>query len=443
MEFSTETLIQVAKLLLNDWQEQGLSLQEMDAHELECELQGGLQGVGQQVLRGLWEAQEAQIHEGGVTCEHPDCKGSPMKRVSRREVQVTSIWGLVKYRRGEYVCSQGHRQAALDEQQRLHPGQPTPYLEMLLGLSGAEMPFEQGAGWVKTWLQVEVSPNTVRRATHTLGKRQQAAEQAWYAESQSQEAQREREKASAERPRRVYASLDGGFVPVRKGQNGQEDWREAKVVAWYQEGQAYGTEARRVRDVALYGTLEDKDGFGELFWASGYQYGADRAQEQVVIADGAAWLWDLVQTYFPKAVQILDWTHAVAYLHAIRRAWNPQDEQAGDQWLAENKSLLWDGDVDRVIAHCRLLADACGPPASAATTAAGYFERHAQRMDYGRFRKQGYFIGSGTVESGVKRLSSARLKIAGARWNMESGELVLKARSVVLNRSWHFLPLAA
>ena len=40
-------------------------------------------------------------------------------------------------------------------------------------------------------------------------------------------------------------------------------------------------------------------------------------------------------------------------------------------------------------------------------------------------------------------LSSARMLIAGVRWIMDSGELVLKARSVFVNRSWHLLPTTA
>jgi hypothetical protein len=415
----------------------------MDAAEVERQVQSGLQEVGQQLLRGLWEAQDIHLHEQGVVCEHAECRGSQMRRVARREVQVMSMWGPVKYRRGEYVCEGKHRRVALDEQQELHPGQPTPQMEMLLGLSGAAMPFEQGAAWVQTWLQVDVSPNTVRRATQTLGERQEAREQTWYDESESQEHQRERLKDTVTRPQRVYASLDGGFVPVRKGQNGEEDWREAKVVAWYQEGQSYGEEEKRAQQIELYGTLERKETFGELFWGSGYHYGADLAEEVVVVADGAAWIWDLVQTYFPHAVQILDWTHALEYLHAIRRDWNPQDEAAGEQWFIDNRTLLWEGEVERVIHQCRMLASARGPTAETAATAAAYFERNLHRMDYDYFREHGYFIGSGTIESGVKRLVSARMKIAGARWNLGSGEKVLKARCAFLNHAWHQLPIAA
>jgi hypothetical protein len=295
---------------------------------------------------------------------------------------------------------------------------------------------------VQTWLQVDVSPNTVRRATQTLGERQEAREQTWYDESESQDHQQERLQDAITPPQRVYASLDGGFVPVRKGQNGEGAWREAKAEAWYQEGQAYGEEEKRAQQIELYGTLERKETFGELFWGSGYHYGADLAEEVVVVADGAVWIWDLVQTYFPHAVQILDWTHALEYLHAIRRDWTPQDEAAGEQWFIDNKTLLWNGEVERVIHQCRILASARGPTAKAAATAAAYFERNLHRMAYDHFREHGYFIGSGTIESGVKRLISARMKIAGARWNMGSGEKVLKARCAFLNRSWHQLPIA-
>ena len=442
MKFSTETLNQVAALLLADWHQQGLTPSEMSAAEIEKALQEGLQDVGKQLLAGIWEAQGRRLHEAGVTCQHPNCQGEPMRRIARREVQVTSLWGPVAYRRGEYACEQGHRRVALDEQQGLHPGQPTPRLEMLLGASGAVMPFEQGADWVQNWLQVKVSPNTVRRATCTLGSRQEAEEQVWYEQSADQEAHRQRQGTLSDPPERVYASIDGGFVPMKKGQNGDEGWREAKLVTWYQEGKVYGDQKRRAKAVKIYGTLEDKQGFGELFWSSGYHYGADLAEEVVVVSDGAVWIWDLVETYFPQAVQIVDWTHAAEYLHAIRKAWEVDAETKGKQWLTENLERLWEGEVQEVISHCRELAAQGGATAAAASTAAGYLERHAHRMDYKRFREQGYFIGSGTIESGIKRVIGARMKIAGALWNQSSGDMVIKARCAFLNSSWNNLSLA-
>lgn len=57
-----------------------------------------------------------------------------------------------------------------------------------------------------------------------------------------------------------------------------------------------------------------KRSFAKLAWATGCQRGADVARELVFVADGALWIWELVELKFPQAVQIVDWYHAVKYL---------------------------------------------------------------------------------------------------------------------------------
>ncbi|MBI5245288.1 MAG: hypothetical protein HY922_16620 [Elusimicrobia bacterium] len=44
-----------------------------------------------------------------------------------------------------------------------------------------------------------------------------------------------------------------------------------------------------------------------------------------------------------------------------------------------------------------------------------YFQANLRRMRYKDFRKAGYFIGSGVVESACKHLVASRLKQAGMR----------------------------
>ena len=60
-------------------------------------------------------------------------------------------------------------------------------------------------------------------------------------------------------------------------------------------------------------------------------------------------------------------------------------------------------------------------------------------MDYPTYRANGYQIGSGTIESGVKQIASQRMKVAGARWNLDSARLVAKARAAYLSGHWHNL----
>jgi hypothetical protein len=42
-----------------------------------------------------------------------------------------------------------------------------------------------------------------------------------------------------------------------------------------------------------------------------------------------------------------------------------------------------------------------------------YYIHNEKRMDYVRFRQQGYLIGSGTIESACKQIAAARLKCSG------------------------------
>ena len=57
-------------------------------------------------------------------------------------------------------------------------------------------------------------------------------------------------------------------------------------------------------------------------------------------------------------------------------------------------------------------------------------------MDYARFREEGYFIGSGTIESAAKRLGELRLKEAGARWTKNGAIHTAKARAAWLGDQW-------
>ncbi len=52
----------------------------------------------------------------------------------------------------------------------------------------------------------------------------------------------------------------------------------------------------------------------------------------------------------------------------------------------------------------------------------GYLENNLARMNYGTFRKAGYFIGSGVVEAGCKTVVGKRMKCSGMFWSEEDGQ---------------------
>ena len=57
-------------------------------------------------------------------------------------------------------------------------------------------------------------------------------------------------------------------------------------------------------------------------------------------------------------------------------------------------------------------------------------------MNYPDYRARGLQIGSGTIESGCKRVVKARLDQAGMTWAVEGARAVLKARAAYLSGQW-------
>jgi len=75
---------------------------------------------------------------------------------------------------------------------------------------------------------------------------------------------------------------------------------------------------------------------------------------------------------------------------------------------------LWAGRIQDVIQSCRTCLRRTSSRAFA-EKALTYYAHHEKRMDYARFRQQGYLMGSGTLESACKQIAAARLKCSGAR----------------------------
>ena len=84
------------------------------------------------------------------------------------------------------------------------------------------------------------------------------------------------------------------------------------------------------------------------------------------------------------------------------------------------------GHIYRIIAPL----EAAGP-----ATEAHYFQVHQRRMQYQEFREDGYPIGSGTVESGIKQFKQ-RLSGPGMRWSRPGADRMLVIHAAVMTGSF-------
>ena len=230
----------------------------------------------------------------------------------------------------------------------------------------------------------------------------------------------------ADHDRPLGVSLDGGKMHIRG-----EGWKEFKagtvcdLVVTPERDRETGEWVDQVHGVnmtyrAVLGTVDE---FAPALWALAVERQVPQAAEVSVTADGADWIWNLADDYFPNSVQIVDWYHATEYLAHAAEALYPHDAEAAQRWQQARRDDLYLGQTHQIIE----------PLERAGLTAqAEYFRKHTRRMQYQEFHEQDYPLGSGTVESGIKRFKH-RLSGPGMRWSRPAAERMLVLRAAVMS----------
>jgi len=432
-------------------------------------------------LGGLWLGLVLSLyaqHMANAAGTRLPCKcGGKMRWVSERAKTVLTLLGKVTYRRVYYHCPGCKDGKALgDAQWGLEHTRTTPGVAQLVAYLAAGRSFVDVAREVcrtLSWPQQWLSGKQVQRLAEPLGRRLGAMEAErvgkwWQMVTASRsgvvsEAEALIGKAQSMEPiRRLYVQMDGIMVRFRgKEGKGSDPWHEVKVGAVFvaEMGQRVSQIAQAVGEVAktqgqvVWPWVDRPQGpisyvagrlvaaeFGIRLYAEAVRRGLERAQEVVILGDGAHWIWELAEEHFRGAVQILDFWHASEWVwKAAHAVWGEGSARA-KQWAEEQiTEHLIKGDAEGLIGAIEALPPVPPPPGrnrSIPEQAAEYFRNNAGRMRYPEYRARGMEIGSGTAESAAKRVVAQRCKGPGMRWSEEGLRSVLDLRTHVLNERY-------
>ena len=254
--------------------------------------------------------------------------------------------------------------------------------------------------------------------------------------------------------RRVVLSTDGGRIRIRttkrgpktaKGRNRyRTDWREPKLLIIYvadEKGQM-DREFLAVID----GTLGGPDAIFKLMEFYLRELKITTADKVLFVADGARWIWNRAGAMLrrlgvePDQVnELVDFYHAVEHLGkiaALQRRWTASERQA---WIGRQRRRLLKGGIEEVQAA---IDTVCGSrPGKALKRERDYFKRNGGkgRMDYARIAALQLPIGSGAIESAIRRVVNLRLKGPTIYWHKMSAEAVLLLRSYYKAGRWNHL----
>ena len=252
--------------------------------------------------------------------------------------------------------------------------------------------------------------------------------------------------------RRVVISVDGGRVRLRENKRGRRTakgrrryrgaWREPKLFIVYVVN-AEGKLEKRFAPV-IDGSLHGPDALFRLL--QGYLQGLaiEKADQVLFVADGAHWIWNRVPGLVkalglnPKQVhEVIDFYHAVEHLGkvaALRKSWSAKQRKA---WVRQQRRLLLKGRGEQVVAAVQAICR--GRNSKAITTERNYFVRNQHRIAYPRVKALKLPIGSGAVESAIRRVVNLRLKGPCIFWYRENAEKMLMLRAYYKAGRWNLL----
>jgi hypothetical protein len=399
--------------------------------------------VGQHLQQAL-DAETFQAEQEQLVRQWP----KPLKNDGKVTVRVRTVQGLAVPVRLTYYRRQGPRRAGKRDA-GVYAGlmllgiydRCTPALASEVSLLAAMLGSLAEAQDVLAARGVALDTKTVRLIAYRYAARARLAQQI--------------ERTAFEDTvagRRVVISSDGGRLRLREPKRGPKTkkgrrhytgaWREPKVLIVYVVDAEGKQEARFAPFIDA--TLKGPDAVFALLRTYLQRLEITQADHVLFIADGAPWIWKrvplLVQALGLAAEQVhelLDFYHAVQHLGQVAAGRKDWSAKARTRWRTQQRRLLMRGEVVQVITAIR---DLCrGRNSKAIRKHREYFIRNQHRMAYAQLMALKLPIGSGAIESAVRRVVNLRLKGPSLFWCRASAEAILLLRSYYKAGRWNML----
>jgi hypothetical protein len=370
---------------------------------------------------------------------HPCRCGGTARYVDRRPKRFVTAVGELVLERAYYHCAAcGYGGCPRDHALGLQAQSVSPAVLRMMGTVGALVSFEQGSELLRELAGVQLDAKHVERSAETLG-----------AEMAMDEQQTVDVAIATEIAPTMYLGMDGTGIPMRakelegragKQPDGSAKTREVKLCTiWSAEGRdAKGIPVRDAGSVSYNAAIESAatsdtgarlSPFAKRVGREAMRRGFERAARQVVIGDGAPWIWKLAEEMFPDAIQIVDRFHVKQTLSTVAKAIYGTPSDLGQEWATERHAELDARDINALQqalkAHRQAVPEA--------QRCHDYLAHNRQRLRYPEFHAQGLCTSSGVVEAGCRVAIGQRLKQSGMHWTERGANAIIALRCTKLS----------
>ncbi len=151
------------------------------------------------------------------------------------------------------------------------------------------------------------------------------------------------------------------------------------------------------------------------------------------VADGGIGLSEELKRQFPSMQFILDKSHLRDHFYSTAEALEIEKKDR-PKWVNPRVQEISNGNIEKIQRELEELYEKI--PNDRLRRLIGYIGRFEDALYYKEYKKKGYPIGSGEIESAHKSIPQKRLKIPGATWGPHSIDPMLALRIVRADDWW-------
>jgi hypothetical protein len=302
----------------------------------------------------------------------------------------------------------------------------TPYMQERLLFAGQQETFDQGVDLIGRFLCVQTNSSQVQRLCRYYGN--EASVEQLLTTPGDNWPQGTKEGV-------VYAGVDGSMLSTDDGYQEVKLGRIFDGQSIEQGGHSSTAEGRtRVVCSEYLAHLGSFKPFVDKFSQLLQKHCTEEGKQLVFLSDGAPWIKKWVEKTFPNAILILDFFHVMEYLFLFANL-TFKEEGKRREWCEQQRLLLLQSRSEVVVGNILALPCRTQTVKDAKQRVVKYYTTNKKRMNYAFYKDQGWYIGSGMIESAHRTVIQKRMRLSGQRWNT-GAQSILNLRSCFMSQKW-------
>lgn len=299
----------------------------------------------------------------------------------------------------------------------------SPLLQEHMCRMGSKTPFDEASEELSLLLRVKVNGKQIERLCHCYGEH---IGQIDWGMAHSDGVQL---KITEGKPGSVYCMADGSMLLTR-----EDSWKEIKLGRIFSESQHIAGISKG-RGMISQSTYCAHFGNSDDFWER-FSKEIPPNRKLVFICDGAKWLWNNIDDFYPESTQILDFYHCKEHICEFSKEYFKGTAVKQHKFIDDIIEKLTSKKVDQALKEIAALSCSHKGKQLKKEKLLNYLANNRKRIDYGKFKEDGLLIGSGPIEAANRDVIQKRLKLSGQRWTVQGAQQVVNLRATLKSNRW-------